>query len=96
MISVLWMGPEVGKINHSVIEDLISRQVRNEFDKGPEKRKHKLPRGVYHYGQCPGRFRAQIVVNKKIKHLGCFDSIILAQKAYQQAAEAHFGGFAIR
>jgi hypothetical protein len=61
-----------------------------------EKRKFDLPRGVYHYPQCPNRYRAQIVVNKKQIHLGCFDSILLAQKAYAEAAYKYFGSFACK
>jgi hypothetical protein len=57
------------------------------------KRKHKLPRGVYHYPQCPGRYRAQIVHNRKQIHLGCFNSIIEAEKAYKAAALTYFGDF---
>ncbi len=59
-----------------------------------DKRTHKLPRGVYHYPQCPGRYRSQIVVNKKPIHLGCFNSIAEAEQTYKAAAHKHFGEFA--
>jgi HNH endonuclease len=59
-----------------------------------EKRRNKLPRGVYKYSACMRKFRAQIVVNRKQIHLGCFDTIEEAAKAYQNAAELHFGQFA--
>lgn len=58
-----------------------------------DKRKYRLPRGVYHYRNL-SRYRAQIVVNYKIIHLGCFDTVEEAQAAYQKAAVAHFGEFA--
>lgn len=65
----------------------------NSLGWAQERRRHKLPRGVYHYAQCPGRYRAQIVVNRKQIHLGCFSSIEAAEKAYKKAAHQHFREF---
>lgn len=59
-----------------------------------DKRKNKLPRGVYKYKACERKFRAQIVVNRKIIHLGCYDTVEQAANAYKAAAEKHFGEYA--
>lgn len=40
------------------------------------------------------KFRATIYQNKKQTHLGYFDSVIDAAKAYNKAARKHFGEFA--
>lgn len=58
------------------------------------KRKYTLPRGVYNYSQCPGRYRSQIVVNRKQVHLGCFNTVHEAEAAYKEAAKKYFGEFA--
>lgn len=58
------------------------------------KKKSGLPRGVYRSSQRKKNpFRAQIVTNHKIVHLGCFDSIEKAKEAYDEAAKVHFGEF---
>lgn len=59
-----------------------------------DKKKSKLPRGVFYHPADKTRFRAQIFVNYKAIHLGCFETINGAMKAYKQAAEQHFGEFA--
>jgi hypothetical protein len=58
-----------------------------------KKKPSGLPRGVYYHPGDPTRFRAQIYINYKAIHLGCFDSIHEAKQAYDQAAREHFGDF---
>lgn len=57
------------------------------------KKKSGLPRGVYKHPGDPSRFRAQIFINYKAVHLGCFNSIEEAKIAYRKAAKKHFGEF---
>lgn len=59
-----------------------------------EKRKHKLPRGVYTHPCVKGRYRAQIVADRKQIHLGCFATVKEAEMAYKEAANKYFGEFA--
>lgn len=40
------------------------------------------------------RCKAQIQVNGKVKHLGCFDDPLMAHRAYCAAAREYFGEFA--
>lgn len=57
------------------------------------KRRLPLPRGV---DPVPsGRFRARIMHNNKNVCLGTFDSVDLAKKAYERAAERMFGEYAL-
>ncbi len=58
------------------------------------KKKSGLPRGVYFHPADKTRFRAQIFINYKPKHLGCFNSVEEARAAYKVAALEHFGEFA--
>lgn len=58
------------------------------------KKKSKLPRGVYHHPGDKTRFRAQIVMGGRAKHLGCFDTVAEAEAVYKLAARTHFGEFA--
>lgn len=59
-----------------------------------KRKKSGLPRGVYYHPGDKTRFRSQIYVNYKAVHLGCFDTINEAEKAYIEAARIHFGEFA--
>ncbi len=47
-----------------------------------------------HLRKDTGKFAAQICVNGRIKHLGCFDDINDAAQAYWTAAQKYFGKFA--
>ena len=58
------------------------------------RKKSELPRGVFYHPGDKTRFRAQIVIDYKSRHLGCFDTIEEAQAAYKQAALEHFGEYA--
>lgn len=96
-----WL-PEIDHINRKRSQNWIknlrpaTRAQNNGNSDGwaKDKRKHKLPRGVYHYARCPGRYRSQIEANYKIIHLGCFNSIEEADEAYKLAAIKYFGEFA--
>lgn len=48
-----------------------------------------------HLQKNTGRWRAQIRVSGKTKHLGYFDSPEIASSAYERAAESIFGCFAV-
>jgi len=50
-------------------------------------------KGVVRQKDC-NRWRAQIKVNGKCKHLGLFVNIKDAARAYDEAAEKYFGEFA--
>jgi len=43
---------------------------------------------------CGNKFRARITINKKLIHLGLFDTIEDASKAYELNAKKYFGDFA--
>ncbi len=55
------------------------------------KRQDHLPMGVRQMGSG---FQARIAVNKRMIHLGVFETPSAAQAAYQQARSAHYGKFA--
>ncbi|HHK5646392.1 HNH endonuclease [Serratia nevei] len=54
-------------------------------------KKSGLPKGVV-FGH--GLFRARIFINKRLQHLGYFDTPEEASAAYQAAAKEHFGEYA--
>lgn len=56
------------------------------------KKKSDLPMGVKKYGER--RYQARLTVNKKLIHLGIFDSSEAASAAYRAARKFHRGDFA--
>lgn len=58
-----------------------------------KKKKSGLPRGVFYHPNDKSRYRAQIYVNRKAVHLGVFNTIKEAKKAYLEAALSYFGDF---
>lgn len=71
-----------------------TRQQNTGNHEGWGNKKSGLPRGVYHHPADKTRFRAQIYINYKAKHLGCFNTVDEAVAAYKVAALKHFGEFA--
>ena len=83
--------------NHNWFKNLRSctrKQNTGNSNGWGKKKKSGLPRGVYFHPADKTRFRAQIFMNYKAVHLGCFDSIEKATAAYREAARQHFGEFA--
>lgn len=64
----------------------------NSFNKGPNKNNCTGYKGVAPFGI--GRFRAQIMFNKKQVFLGCFDVAEEAARAYDKKAVELMGEFA--
>lgn len=68
-----------------------SQNHQNQIIRGDSKTGFK---GVSRYSNRPGLWRARISVGGKRLHLGCFSSPEEAARAYDEAAEKHFGEYA--
>lgn len=82
---------EIDHINHDSLDNRLSnlravtRSLNNaNREAGRHERKHSLPKGVY---PSKARFRAQIGMNGRALHLGCFGTAEEAHQAFKTAWE---------
>ena len=68
-------------------------EINNSGNRGPNKNNTVGYKGVFRTKKN-GRWTAQISLNGKHTHLGCWDSPEEAARAYDAASVAHFGNFA--
>lgn len=91
------LGQEVDHINNIKLDNRkknlrICSHIENQRNL-PLSRNTSGYRGVSWY-KPTGKWRATIKVNKKFKHLGLFENIIDAAKAFDRAAKIYHGGYA--
>lgn len=92
-----WPAPCLDHINGDSTDDRIAniREATVTQNAWNHKRRAKgspLPMGVR--TTSSGRYQARLAVNKKMRHLGVFDTPEQAQTAYQLARKEAFGEFA--
>lgn len=91
-------GESVDHINGNPLDNRrnnlrIATHQQNMSNKGVQINSKTKVKGVFATTNSP-RWRAQVRVNYKTLHLGCFDTKLEAAEAYNQAALFHFGEFA--
>ncbi len=72
----------------------LCRQSQNQGNRGQQKNNVSGFKGVYRDFSRPFLWRAQITVDQKKLHIGCFADPVTAASAYDKAAVLHFGEFA--
>ena len=92
-----WPSGEVdhrdGVKHNNAIDNLrIATDSQNRANIGVQANNHSGIKGVGR--RKSGKWRAQIMVNKKAYHVGLFDTAEEASAAYAKAAQSHFGSFA--
>ena len=91
-------GKDVDHINRNPLDNRrenlrICTHQQNQFNKTKRSDNTSGYKGVYFHKQKQ-KFRAQIMVDKKPKHLGYFDTAERAHEEYQKAALKLHGNFA--
>ena len=86
-------GLQVDHINHNGLDN---RKENLRLATNTENARNKKSTG--HKGVCWNKsakmYQAKITINYKSIHLGCFESVSDAAKAYDKAAKNYFGDFA--
>lgn len=92
-------GQTVDHVNHNTLDNrkmnlricTHAENIRNR--KGKNKNNTSGAKGVF-WAAWARRWRAQIKVNGRSKHLGYYENFLDAERAYNAAAIKHFGVFA--
>jgi hypothetical protein len=91
-----WPPHQVNHINGNSLDDRwenlrSATATENAWNHKGRAKKSGLPMGVR---EMNGRFQARIAVNRKMRHLGCFETPEMAEAAYRNAREVYYGEFA--
>jgi hypothetical protein len=89
---------EIDHINLDKIDNRFSnlREATNaqQNSNRPAQRNNACGKKGVHFAKHASKWRAQIMKDKRFIHIGYFDSIEAAHRAYAAAARIHFGEFA--
>lgn len=91
-----WPELQIDHINGNSLDDRIENlreatPTQNAWNHKAKAKKSDLPMGVR--ALPSGRFQVRITCNKVVHHIGPFDSLDLAQSAYQQKRKEMFGAY---